>query len=218
MRRHARSKRFVLRVSGGVIHLTIPTRARLRDAEAWALSQRAFIEKEIAAEPQPVPFRYGEVLPVLGRDRVIVEAAGRRTMMADDALMIPAGTTDEVAARTTRLLRREALTAAEEALRRHWANLGVAPAKVTVREMKRRWGSCGDDGRTCLNWRLIFAPRHAFDYVAAHEAAHRIHMNHAPAFWSVVEDLMPDYRDHERWLKTRGAGLHAYGARHLSEI
>jgi len=39
------------------------------------------------------------------------------------------------------------------------------------------------------------------DYVVVHELAHIIHMNHSERFWSVVENLLPDYKMRQVELK-----------------
>ena len=54
------------------------------------------------------------------------------------------------------------------------------------------------------------APPEVLDYVAAHEAAHLLEMNHGPGFWAVVERIMPDYRRHRAWLKSEGRKLHSF--------
>ena len=53
------------------------------------------------------------------------------------------------------------------------------------------------------------APEDVLDYVAAHESAHLIEMNHSPAFWSIVETCRPDWRPARDWLRRHGASLHA---------
>ena len=45
---------------------------------------------------------------------------------------------------------------------------------------------------------------------ACREAAHLVEMNHAPAYWAVLERLVPDWRRHRRWLREQGRDLHAY--------
>ena len=54
------------------------------------------------------------------------------------------------------------------------------------------------------------APPAVLDYVAAHEAAHLIEMNHGPRFWALVETLRPDWRDQRSWLRKQGGALHRY--------
>lgn len=59
-----------------------------------------------------------------------------------------------------------------------------------------------------FSWRLVLAPPEVLEYVVAHEVAHLAEMNHSPAFWKVVEGLMPDYQTHRQWLQANGAPLH----------
>jgi len=58
------------------------------------------------------------------------------------------------------------------------------------------------------SWRLIMAPHEVLHYVAAHEAAHLVEMNHSDAFWAVVARICPDYDRHRIWLKKNGDQLH----------
>lgn len=74
-----------------------------------------------------------------------------------------------------------------------------------MREQKTRWGSCSAAGNLNFNWKLILMPPEILDYVVVHELAHRKELNHSKAFWSVVEQILPDYKERRRWLKTEGA-------------
>ena len=56
-------------------------------------------------------------------------------------------------------------------------------------------------------WRLILAPESVLDYVVVHELAHRKEMNHSPAFYAVVESVLPDYQKARKWLKENGQTL-----------
>lgn len=60
------------------------------------------------------------------------------------------------------------------------------------------------------SWRLMMAPPEIADYVAAHEVAHLVEMNHSPAFWGVVRGLMADYAPRRDWLRRHGPGLQAW--------
>lgn len=62
-----------------------------------------------------------------------------------------------------------------------------------------------------FSWRLILAPPEMLDYVAAHEAAHLVHLDHSPAFWRTLAGLGVDARAAERWFDRHGQDLHAWG-------
>ncbi len=76
-------------------------------------------------------------------------------------------------------LRREAKRDLEAASRRFARELGLAFQRVTVRDQSSRWGSCSTTGVLSFSWRLILAPSQVLDYLAAHEVAHLIEMNHS---------------------------------------
>ncbi|MDX9721250.1 MAG: SprT family zinc-dependent metalloprotease [Myxococcota bacterium] len=87
--------------------------------------------------------------------------------------------------------------------RHHAAKLGVTPKDYRLSSARSRWGSCGRDGVIRVHWRLSQAPAAAFEYVVAHELAHMVERNHAPAFWSVLSKTLPDWPERkamlERW-------------------
>ena len=62
------------------------------------------------------------------------------------------------------------------------------------------------------SWRLILAPPFVLDYLAAHEAAHLVEMNHSRRFWRLVEGINPHVVSAKAWLDAHGGDLHRYGA------
>jgi len=70
--------------------------------------------------------------------------------------------------------------------------LGRAPARFALSDAQTQWGSCTRSGHIRLNWRLIQAPLTLIDYVAAHELAHLVHLDHSPAFWAQVAAICPE--------------------------
>ena len=100
--------------------------------------------------------------------------------------------------------RRLAARVFAEKCRRFAAVMGVSYGTITIREQKTRWGSCSAKGNLNFNWKTVLMPEEIQDYLAVHELAHRIEMNHSPAFWAVVERVLPDYRERRRWLLENG--------------
>jgi predicted metal-dependent hydrolase len=84
---------------------------------------------------------------------------------------------------------------------------GLSVSRVSVRNQRSRWGSCGRDGHICLNWRLVLMPRWVSDYVLIHELMHLKRMDHSPAYWSLVADAYSEYRAARQWLRTHGPSL-----------
>jgi predicted metal-dependent hydrolase len=84
---------------------------------------------------------------------------------------------------------------------------GLKPVAVNITEARKRWGSCGSKGTLNFSWRLIMAPPEVIDYVIVHELAHIGRLNHSPAFWRQVADILPDYKKREKWLKENGGLL-----------
>ena len=85
--------------------------------------------------------------------------------------------------------------------------MGVHHKKIAIRDQKTRWGSCSSSGTLSFNWRLIMAPPEVLDYVVVHELAHFTHMDHSKAFWATVENVLPDYEKHRKWLNEHGQEL-----------
>ena len=84
---------------------------------------------------------------------------------------------------------------------------GGSYQKITIRDQKTRWGSCSGTGTLSFSFRLMLAPPRVLDYVVVHELCHLTHMNHSKEFWNMVEDILPDYKEHRKWLKENGHTL-----------
>jgi predicted metal-dependent hydrolase len=76
-----------------------------------------------------------------------------------------------------------------------------------VMELQHHWASCSPKGDLNFHWRCLMAPLSVLDYIVVHELAHLIHLNHSPAFWNLVDKILPSYPKQMAWLKHNGAGL-----------
>ena len=220
LKRLSSARRFTLRVRGATrdVVLTMPARSSLKSAREFAERHAAWIGARLARLPRPVTFEPHSATPLRGVDHTIVHRPGARGVVwieqGDNGPMIcVAGDLAHVARRVADYLKREARADLETAVARHSKALGVEARRITLRDTTSRWGSCSSTGALNFSWRLILAPSFVLDYLAAHEVAHFVHMNHSPAFWKVTHRLFPETDRAEEWLKTHGAGLHRFGAK-----
>jgi len=58
---------------------------------------------------------------------------------------------------------------------------------ISVRHMKKQWGSCSSLGRISLNWNLVKAPMECIDYVITHELCHLREHNHSKKFYALLD-------------------------------
>lgn len=208
LRRSARARRFILRIVPGqeAPRLTAPGRAPRREIIAFLDRQRPWLRAALARRSAPRHVDAGVVLPVAGRGRrLVADPLIRRAcrLEADRLITPPIGIGPAVAA----FLREQARETLAAELRAAAGRIGAQCGRISFRDMRSRWGSCTARGDISLSWRLAMAPPEVAAYVARHEAAHLIEMNHGPRFWALVERLDPDWRGRRDWLKTGGAEL-----------
>lgn len=79
--------------------------------------------------------------------------------------------------------------------------IGVKYNEIKISNAKTRWGSCSSNNSLNLAWRLILCPLSVIDYVIVHELSHITYKNHSAAFWTRVKTILPNYLEHENWLK-----------------
>lgn len=79
---------------------------------------------------------------------------------------------------------------------------GVEYPQLKLRNMTSRWGSClPNKGIITLNKRLIEAPKNCIEYVVYHEFCHFVHPNHSKQFYSLLQIMLPDWRESRKLLE-----------------
>lgn len=79
--------------------------------------------------------------------------------------------------------------------------IGVTVADWGVKMMKTRWGSCNTRmKRIWLNLVLIKKPMICLEYVLVHEMVHLLEASHNTRFYQLMDEFMPDWRDHQKAL------------------
>ncbi len=212
-----RAKRLILKVDAvtGEIHVTAPSKRSLPEAIRFAHERIDWITSQLADDLRGKPFQAGMSIPFQGVDHVIIHDENLRAAARLDDKLFPAirvgGRAEHLNRRVTDWLKREARKRLTERADYYCAKIDKKRRAIRIRDTKTRWGSCTSDGDMSFCWRLIMAPPEILDYVAAHECAHLIHLNHSPAFWRVVRELEVDARGAARWLGDHGPALFTYG-------
>jgi len=214
--RSARARRASLRVDPAHrrIVLTAPVRMSRAVAVAFAHQQAGWIAVRLKRLPARRPFVDGAELPLFGAPHVVRHRPDARgTVWIEGAEIHVAGRPEHLARRLRDWLMGE--------MRRRLVPLVHAKAqsvertvrRITLRDNRSRWGSCGPDGGLSFSWRLVFAPAEVMDYLVAHEVAHLVHMNHGPRFWALARSLCNGpIEAPQAWLKAHGETLLQYGA------
>ena len=90
-----------------------------------------------------------------------------------------------------RALRKEAETLLPQRLDALSTRTGLSYNKVSVKQLKSRWGSCSSTKDITLNLFLMQLPWHLIDYVLLHELTHTKVMQHGTPFWMELEQHVP---------------------------
>ncbi len=213
--RHPTARRVRLSIdpASGRARLVLPRRAALKPALAWARGKADWIAEQQARLPVARPYAPGMVLTVADRSLTIDWQPGsrRRVEVVGDTLSL-SGPLDTLPRRVETWLKRTALDQLADEKAYYADKADVSVTKVAIGDARGRWGSCAVDGVIRYSWRLILAPAWVRRATVAHEVAHRVHMNHSPAFHALVAQLYDgDPTPARAWLRTHGAGLHWVG-------
>lgn len=177
----------------------------IRERKAWLIRTLKQMESRRAAQFECTD---GAVLSYLGvrlKLRVVpclftdVRRVGR-------VLWVSCTHAEEAADLVKEWLRHRAQRLLARRVREFARCLGRRPP-FALSNARTQWGICHPDGRIRLNWRLIQAPLEVIDYVAAHEVAHLVHLDHSPRFWRQLDALYARADSGREWLNKNGHGL-----------
>lgn len=78
--------------------------------------------------------------------------------------------------------------------------LKVEPNRVTLRNMKSKWGSCSSKKNMNFNKLLKYLPDDLIQYVVLHEITHLKEKKHNQEFWDLISVFIRDYEQKEEEL------------------
>ncbi|MDH5797973.1 MAG: M48 family metallopeptidase [Paracoccaceae bacterium] len=211
VRRSAQARRMTLRVSAldGRVTLSLPRFASDHQAQQFLKEHESWLQDKVGSQSPPARPGIGSTILFEGRETPILSGSGAAPLADGSAIFVP-GPPEKVPVTLAAYLRVLARQRLATACDRYALQVGKPYSGLSLRDTRSRWGSCSAAGRLMFSWRLIMAPKEVLDYVAAHEVAHLVEMNHSHAYWAVLEGLFPNHKPARAWLKTHGARLHAY--------
>jgi predicted metal-dependent hydrolase len=209
-----RRRTIAVSVSAAGIRVQSPITSTDDQIVALLERRRAWIAGRIRAAqdaPSTAALADGSLVPFRGEDLMlrIEEGPGRAATLTrcDSVLLVnlpsslAEGERPQAIHRTLSTWYRVQAADVFPALVTQWSSAsGLVPARVLIRNQRRRWGSCSPDGVIRLNWRLILLSPRLADYVVVHELAHLRHRHHQAPFWDEVARLILDHRERRRAL------------------
>ncbi len=195
----------------GELRITIPRDLKIHRLRNFVAKNMSWLDTNLKSISPRVPIVVGGALPVHGRERTIVidsHFLGQYSL-TKDTLTVP-----ELKLALKNQMRNVmiemAVTYFNQYCNAYAKKLDVAFSKISIRDPKSRWGSCSSNRRLMFSWRLVMAPSEVSSYVAAHEIAHLIYMDHSQNFWNTVGEICPTYKVQRAWLKKYGQRLHKF--------
>lgn len=204
-----RIKNIILHVKpDGTVYVSAPPAASEQTIQRFVTENAARLadmteQAKQRKQPQMPDYTDGAELPHLGGTiRLRYAAAPCRTTLENGVLTVFAGDAQEAQLAHRRWLIDECLALYRDINREVHdaytkAGYSVPLARIEIKEMKSRWGSCtAKTGRISINFRLMQYPPGCVYAVFYHEYAHFMQQNHSAAFYSVLRGVFPEY---DRW-------------------
>lgn len=171
----------------------------LHEKRGWISRKQGLARERVRVEKQ---FVDGEEFLYLGRSyKLSIVENGQQPISFDGRFLLSREHAVEGRRRFIEWYRGEARRLLPERVERFAAAAGLSYQCVRITSALTRWGSCGVKGSLNFSWRLMMLPPHIIDSIVVHEVAHLDVRNHSQRFWRRVEDIFPDYRECDRWLR-----------------
>lgn len=213
--RSGRARRASLRVDPAArrIVLTAPLRMARGTAVGFAEAQAGWIAARLKRLPERRPFVDGAEVPLFGVPHHVRHRPDTRgTVWREGGEIHIAGKAEHLPRRLRDWLIAELCDRLVPLVHAKAGRIERQVKRITVRDMRSRWGSCGPDAAMSFSWRLVLAPPEVLDYLVAHEVAHLVHLNHGPHFWKLARTLCEGpIEGPQAWLKANGETLLQYG-------
>lgn len=209
--RRSMRRTLALSVDHRGVRVAAPVHASTHEIEHFVRNNGDWLRAHLALHTSPPQLAAVEntVFPALGEPvRLKAYCGGRKARWREvdgtPELHLPQAAS---ATALTLALRARALAWHQERVAAYCQRLKLDVPRVGLTSAHTRWGSCSRLSGIRLHWRLIHLPPALINYVAAHEVAHLIEMNHSAKFWAIVEEIYPDWQSARQQLRAAAASL-----------
>ncbi len=194
---------------GGMLLIRAPWYVPLRQLMQFAVQKSEWIERQIrrlkhvTPAGTPVTVSDGGTVPFMGSNLKVEVSRGKvRKATREEGVLKLTVTGDATPEELTHLTESWYLREAKPYLPYRTNQLAAAhsallpaPGAVSVRKMKRRWGTCHSGGAIWLNRELMKKAPGLIDYVIIHELCHLVHHNHGKEYYELLGRILPEFRE-----------------------
>ena len=204
---HRRSIGILVSPDQGVI-VRAPYRTPVHDIEKFVTSKSSWIKKHLESYSGMVRLNHaalhnGKIILYRGREYILkIEGSSRNSVRRDEEEIVVSSIDPGKAALTSVILENwykkmaaEHITGIMNDILSKYSGLGFRPSGISLRSMKRRWGSCSNRGKITINTELIKLDDRYTEYVILHELCHLRHHNHGQAFYNLLSEVCPGWKE-----------------------
>jgi predicted metal-dependent hydrolase len=166
----------------------------------WIITQQKFFEQFLPETPKR-EFVMGETHRYLGRNYMlkIINAQENKIKIQGSYLIVATKKNDPEIIRLlmTEWYYKRASKIFEKIFDDAFKKFGqynIQKPEMQIKRMKNRWGSYANSGKILINPELIKASSACIDYVMTHELCHLIERNHSKRFYSLLDQIAPDWK------------------------
>jgi len=188
----------------GKVRISAPSRMSLDTIRVFAISklgwikqqQRKFREQDREASRE---YLDRESHYVWGKRYLLKVVEGPPQVRLSHGKMVlclrPEASTEQKRAVIARWYRQQVRVAASEQVAKWRSIIDVEVQRVSVRQMKTKWGSCNPHTQSiCLNTDLAKKSPECLEYIVVHELVHMRERNHGDGFTALMDAYLPQWR------------------------
>ncbi|RYE06517.1 MAG: M48 family peptidase [Rickettsiaceae bacterium] len=203
----SRAKKISLTIKQGKIVLTIPSNKGLEERALSFLELHFESLNHKLQKFNKVSLKIGSMINLLGNKYHVCLDKDEESIsikLYDNQLLIPSIMYEEEEKYIKKFLSfylKQKITVMADSL---CSKLNISYKKISVKQLKTKWGSCSSEGNLSFNWQLVLFNANILEYVVVHEVCHLKYLNHSQKFWQLVQNHCPHWMEARRWLKLEG--------------